>query len=138
MALLMRRIWSSDQFPFHRGGGVADLRRPLRAAEGDGDAGLVDRPIDNHLGDAAFGFGGDGAQLVEEILVLLPLVALIHRILLAAVAGIELVIAAELAGEQALHQRPVDADGNSALAAPGENVGFDFALQHVVARLVGG
>ena len=46
-------------------------------------------------------------------------------------------IAREFSGEQPLHQRPVDDDRDVVLLAPGDDVGFDLPLQHVVRRLNG-
>ena len=43
----------------------------------------------------------------------------------------------QLTGEQAFHERPVDHDGDVALAAPGNRSLFDVALQHVVGHLHG-
>ena len=73
--------------------------------------------------------------MVDEVLVLLPLVALIHRIFAAAVALVKHVVARQTAGQQAFHQRPVDHDGDVLFAAPGDRALLDVALQHVVWQL---
>ena len=66
------------------------------------------------------------------------LLALEHRVLAPAVVRAEDLVAADLAGQQALHQRPVDQHRHAVLAAPGQRVGLDLPLEHVVGRLKGG
>src|SRR5690242_16364769 len=61
------------QSPTDRAGVFMDLIGALGAAERDGDARLMERPIDRKLGKRDAGFGGDRPQAFEQVLILLPL-----------------------------------------------------------------
>src|SRR5262245_16319430 len=97
----------------------------------------MDRPADDELRHGLSRVGGDQPQLVEQILIPLPLLALKPGVFGPAVTGLKDVVPRELACQKPLHKRPVNADGNSSLTAPGQGITLDIALQHVVRRLKG-
>src|SRR5262245_27706223 len=86
--------------PPHRAGQLFDLPAALGAAKGGRDAGLVSSPIYDELGNCVAGECGRFSQARDEVLVFLPLVALIHWVVAAAVAVAELMVTSEAAGQK--------------------------------------
>ncbi len=98
----------------------------------------MDRPVDHQFRHAVAGRLGNRSQPIDQVVVLLSLLALEHRVAAAAVVGTEDLVAADLAGQQPLHQRPIGQHCHAVAAAPGEQVGLDLPHKHAVGRLEGG
>ena len=68
------------QFPTHCLCVVDDLFWTLGSTQGGRDALALNRPIDDDLSDRVAGLVGDVAELIDEVLILLPFLAVKHWI----------------------------------------------------------
>lgn len=107
------------------------------SAEGGGDAWLSNGPGNNESGECGVELCGDGSEFIEKIVVALVFVSLEHWIFVPAVLWRKDVLAGQLPCEESFEEGPVDAGGDVVLSAPGEYLGFDFALEEIVGGLNG-
>jgi hypothetical protein len=110
-------------------------RRPEEHAR---DPRLLGRPCEDEVGEFAaepLGLQPDG---VDEVKVACELLAVEHRILVTAVGRWKDLSAVHAAGQQPLHQRPVDDHCHAMIGAPRENLLLDFPLEHVEVHLAVG
>ena len=122
--------------PVGGAGRFAELFRAFRPAECRCDARLADCPADCQFGHGMPRGCGNPAKFLDQVEVLLILVALEHGVFPPAIVW-KALIAAEFPGQQPLQQGPIDKYGDAVLAAPGERIGFDLTLEHIVRRLIG-
>ena len=125
------------KLPTGAAGRFANLVGPFGAAKRRGDARLVKGPLDHQFGNRMAGRQCNRFKPIDQIVILLPLLALEDRVFVPAVIGSENLIATNFSRQEPFHERPVDKDRHIVSPAPRQRIGLDLARQHVVRRLKG-
>ena len=99
------------QSPARRPRRFLDLVGAFGAAESGRNPRLSDGPVHDQLGNCFSEIIRDPSQLIDQVLILVPLFSLKHRILWTSVAFPKDVIPAQLARQESFEQRPVNDDG---------------------------